>query len=170
VPRVLHVLRSHPASHSPANDAIQACTAAVAVLNNLTTRLKRFEDAGRLFAMLGCDQAACSALLHWCLRNAEAAEQLPPGQDAAACMGLDPNSIPAEVARRRHPFWTPFTLCVSFVRTMVAKSGVGTPCSTSGHSEVLRRMLQGAVTPELLERLLRLLVQNPCGMPLARAC
>jgi hypothetical protein len=162
VPKVLRVLRSYPASHSPAKDALHTCAAALNVLNNLASRLEHPQDPGRFLAMLVGDPAACSALLHWCLCGPEAAQQLPPAHDVTLNMTWDHDSVPRG-ANAGHPFWTPFTYSMSFFRLLLIQGARSSPTDAMR----AQMLLKDAVTPGLLERLLRLVVRHPCSTPRA---
>jgi hypothetical protein len=151
VPRLLSVLRYLPGAHSP-KEAAQVCAAAVAALNNLFAGLPRPEDRDWFCTMLAADDAACCALLHWGVHCPEASEQLPPEAQ------IVPLSYQAQTAGtgKSAPYWTPCTRCMTFL-LYVASS-----CNTAEVARLLRSIKEG-VTPAVVERVLVVVVQYPCG-------
>jgi hypothetical protein len=78
LPRVLAILRSLPAERS-ANEAVEVCAAASAVVGNLLDHNDRPQLRRQVTAAVLEDDRACRALLRWGITNPEASKQLPHG-------------------------------------------------------------------------------------------
>jgi hypothetical protein len=162
LPRVLAILRSLPSGRSP-KDAVAVCAAAMAVLNNLFTGLfSSAQDLHRFRQLLKADQAACAALVHWGMARPEASEKLPPGQRQ---WRHDVGVVPESADEPEHPFWTPFTYCCSFL-VVLETTGVrasGGSVIVPYRPQLAEFNVQDAASPAVVERLLRVIVQHPCG-------
>jgi hypothetical protein len=163
VPRVLAILRSLPSGRPP-TEAVAVCTAAMTVLNNLFTGLHFSAQGLRRFRqLLKADQAACAALVHWGMARPEASEKLPPGRRQWRYhTSVMPDSATGEP---EHSFWTPFTYCCSF---LVAVDTLDfDACSSNIRSPYNPQLadfnVQEAASPAVMERLLRVVIQHPCG-------
>jgi hypothetical protein len=163
VPRVLEILHCLPAGRQP-TEAVILCAAAVAVLNNLFTGLYTSELTNQFRQLLKVDQAACAALVHWGMARPEASGKLPSGKRWWRC---DSSSVPEDVINTpEHPFWTPFTTCCSFlaaVETRTATCSSDSLTTTPYRPHLVEFDVQEAASPAVVERLLQVAIQHPCG-------
>jgi hypothetical protein len=107
--------------------------------------------------MVMADDAACRALVRWGLSCPKATEQLPPDQAVFVPHEVFSSVLPdAASTSLGHPFWSPLTCCILFL------------CATAADrshpvAPGLPRSVQSAITPELMERLMRVGIEHPCG-------
>jgi hypothetical protein len=164
VPKVLAILRSLPSGRSP-KEAVVVCSAAMAVLNNMFTGLKTPTEMDQFRQLLKTDQAACAARVHWGMARPEASEQLSPGFWSLWCG--DATTIP-ESARGdiEHAFYMPLTACCSFLMAVETEAGSAArsvPSVMRYRPQLVEFNVQEAASPAVMERLLRVAVQHPCG-------
>jgi hypothetical protein len=160
VPRVLAILRSLPSGRPP-KQAVEVCAAATAVLNNILAGLQTSPQVSHFRQLLAADQAACAALVHWGMARPEASERLPPALHSKLC--YDANIVPQLASvLHDHPFWTPLTVCCSF---LVAMERDVVPL-VHYNPQLASWDVQEAASPGVVERLLRVAVRQPCGEPL----
>jgi hypothetical protein len=158
--RALAALRSLPAGRPP-KEAAEVADAAAAVLNNLFTGLRAVQHIQRFRVLLAADEAACSALVLWCMDQPGSTEQLPPGQQAAW--------RPPAGAGPQQAFWTPFTNCAGLLGAVSMAVDISSQYTAEVHLN-----LTAAANPRVVERLLRVAIQHPCGrfprVPLRSTC
>jgi hypothetical protein len=153
MPTLLSVLRSLPTTCPPLH-ATRVCAAAVAALNNVFKRLHRTGGGSQFRSMLFADDGACRKLVRWGLSCPEAAEQLP--RDEAVFVARDTSLLPSAVTDSGHPFWSPFTCCMSFLCAIATVPSVpDAPRLPPG--------IKTAITPAMVERVMMVGVQHPCG-------
>jgi hypothetical protein len=157
LPGLLGVLASLPAGRPP-SAAAEVCAAAVCALNNLYKPIHYVAPASDAFrTTLAANEAACRAIVRWGLACPEASEQLPPG--AGAVFVYDLTSIPEHMLDAEgRAFWTPFTLTTAFLTILSLTPGASTPGQVKLHARIV-----GAVTPNVVERLLRVAVEYSCS-------
>jgi hypothetical protein len=152
VPTLLSVLRSLPTTGPPVH-ATHVCAAAVAVLDNILNGLWYPDVASQFHSTVASDDAACLALVRCGLSCPEAAESLPSEQSTARG---DPMLRPSAATHPGHPFWSPLTCCMSLLCAIASVPGVPA-------SQGLPPCVKDAITPELMERVMRVGIQHPCG-------
>jgi hypothetical protein len=161
VPKVLAILRSLP-SGRPSRDAIAVCIAATAVLNNLSVSLATPTDRRAFSALLQADAEACCAVAHWGMAQPECAEKLSASDQPEWRQALA--AVPEGADDIRHPFWTPFTLCLGFLGINLA--GVTFEAHHLAWAALWpEAALEAVAAPSITERLLRAAAEHPCGRP-----
>jgi hypothetical protein len=157
-PKVLDILRALPA-RCPPQEAVEVCAAAAAVLHNLFTGLHAPTHIQRFRTMLAAEEAACSALVHWCMDQPGSTEQLPPGQRVP--WRRQAALLPAGAAgRAQSSLWTPFTNCACLLAAVRAQAP---DAAEARHHKGALRTFRAAATPTVVERLLHVAIQYPCG-------
>jgi hypothetical protein len=155
VPTVLSVLRSLTTTQPPLH-ATRVCAAAVAAINNVFRGLDHPDLCRQLHATLTSDDRACRALVHWGISCPTSSKQLPRDQTVFVPRGADVALLPDNVTTRDHPFWSPLTCCVSFLCAIAADPSIPA-------EQRLPRAIQGAINPDLMERVMSVGIQHPCG-------
>jgi hypothetical protein len=153
VPRLLAILRSLP-SHPAPDETVAVCAAATAVLNNMMFACNP-QQAALLRDVILADEDALCEVVRWGIAGPTATEQLPPGHEVYVTAVGD--FVPGEAVmqhrqRCSHQFWTPLTICSYFL--------VALHCSRRWHQGPA---LAQATAPVVIQRLLRLASQHPCG-------
>jgi hypothetical protein len=153
VPALLSVLRSLSTTR-PSLHAIRACAAAVAALNNTYTGIYTADLLAQFRAQLMSDDAACRAFVRLGLGCPEASEPLP--LEHAVFIPRDATLVPTAATCGGHPFWSPLTCCMSFLCDIAT-------LTSPPEAPRLPPGIKDAINPAMMERVMTVAVQHPCG-------
>jgi hypothetical protein len=167
VPKVLAILRSIKSGCAP-DEAVTICSSAVAALHSVLTGLRQADDICTFCALLQADSEACDAVVLWGLARPECSEQLPPGNQLPPRIDLKMCPPGSDAAKLDHPFWTHLTVCGSFLvaldNALAGKAGAHKSARSEPHGvELQAGLLQKAASLDVVERLLLVAIQQPCG-------
>ena len=146
----------------PTSEALPVCAAAAAALLNIQVVISAPSATTTFLSMLVADKAACRALVHWGIACPEASQQLPQAHNIrpTICEAALVRGVYGLLLRpRSDQLWTPFMVCMSLLVTANGAIAAGGLVDSPSLNAAMRE----AATAGVVERVLGLAAQDPCG-------